>query len=319
MRDEAKKRIEYLSEGPWIERGSLAWTKIAKQPGVPTNSRTQAGLKRLLRPHWIEPISYRESVVRDSFDEALIIYQLYELSIENRYIELADIKQQVAAELTSLLWSDGARSFLKIYGYTLVIYLAQRVGIDVGFRQVPLPPIREGSEGRFASFLSQHVLWYQDPLLRGWIRFLDDYLVLSGEDEVDKKVFSKFLKTKQRKFTNEVALWGFVAGADRFLTRIADLSDSLSKDEKPSYGMFYAYWMAKFYGYGLDENGYVRDPKKIDWSEALQNSVRINYYNEKSKELDKGETPRVDGLEAFKLHDHLVRQFWATTLASLSI
>lgn len=140
---------------------------------------------------------------------------------------------------------DRGNSDLKIYGFTSVIYLAQRVGLDLGFRQVVLPPIREGAESRFASFLSQHVLWYEDPLLDGWLGFLDDYQVLRGEEEADKKVFSKFLKTEQRKFTNEATLWGFVAGADRFLTRIADLSDSLSEEEKPSYGLFYAYWMAK--------------------------------------------------------------------------
>jgi hypothetical protein len=221
MRDEEKKRIEYLNEGPWIKKGRLAWEKIAMQSSAVSderrNSKTQTALKKLLRAHWTESIVRHEGIIRDSFDEALTIYKLYELAIENRYIEIVDIKQRVAAELTRLLWSDGARDYLKIYGYTSVIYLAQRVGLDLGFRQVVLPAIREGAESRFASFLSQHVLWYEDPLLDGWLGFLDDYQVLRDEAEADKKVFSKFLKTVQRKFTNEAALWGFVAGADRFL------------------------------------------------------------------------------------------------------
>ena len=168
MRDEAKARIKYLNEGPWIERGRLAWETMASPPAVSTgsaNSRTQTALRQLLRAHWKEPIVYREGIVRDSFDEALTVYQLYELAIENRYVELTDIKRQVAAELTRLLWSSGAREYLKLYGYMSIIYLAQRVGVDLGFRQVSLPPIREGTEGKFASFLSQHALWYE---IRFW-------------------------------------------------------------------------------------------------------------------------------------------------------
>ncbi len=322
MRDEVKRRIEYLNEGPWIEKGRLAWEKIAMQPGVASNERpnseTQTALKELLRAHWTESIVRHEGIIRDSFDEALTIYQLYELAIENRYIEIIDIKQRVAAELTRLLWSDGARDYLKIYGYVSVIYLAQRVGLNLGFRQVVLPPIREGAESRFASFLSQHVLWYEDPLLDGWIGFLDDYQILRGEEEVDKMVFLKFLKTEKSKFTNEAALWGFVAGADHFLTRIADLSELLSEEEKPTYALFYAYWLAKFYGYTLTDKGYVRNRKKIHWSEALQNSVRIKYYNAESNKLEKGEASRVDSLKAFELRDHSVQQFWAITRKHLN-
>jgi hypothetical protein len=153
--------------------------------------------------------------------------------------------------------------------------------------------------------------------LDGWTGFLDDYQVLN-EGETDKKIFSKFLKTEQREFTNEAALWGFVAGADRFLTRIRDLSNSLSLDEKPSYGLFYAYWMPKFYGYVLAENGYVRNRKKIDWSEALQNSPRIRYYNAQSKKLEKDKASWVDSLEAFKESDRSVQEFWTITLKHLN-
>jgi hypothetical protein len=48
-----------------------------------------------------------------------------------------------------------------------------------------------------------------------------------------------FLKTKQLEFKDEPALWALVAGADRFVRRMADLARALSK--KPSYGLFYAY------------------------------------------------------------------------------
>ncbi|MGR6783059.1 hypothetical protein ACU6QH_00030, partial [Aeromonas veronii] len=75
--------------------------------------------------------------------------------------------------------------YLYNYSYMGVIYLAQRVGVDLGFLPVELPPIREGSEGRFASFLSQHMLWYEDPVLDGWLGFLDDFQEYGDEDLVD--------------------------------------------------------------------------------------------------------------------------------------
>ena len=318
MDNEAGERIKYLNQGPWIKAGALAWQTIASPVGgpvgEPTNSETQMKLKRLLRPHWVEDIVYSEGIVRDSFDEALTIYQLYELAIENSYLDLADIKAKVTTELTRLLWSDGARSYLHFYGYMSIIALAQRVGIDLGFKKVVLPPIRNGKEGRFASFLSQHALWYEDPILDGWIGFLDDYQVLKGEIESDKSVFRKFLGSEQGVFDNDAILWTFVAGADRFTTRVADLAELLSEEERPSYGLFYAYWMARFYGFTLTDNSYVRDPKRIDWSSALSNSKRIIYFNEKRKG---SESDKADGFAAFKRHDLTVRKFWQDTLKHL--
>jgi hypothetical protein len=76
--------------------------------------------------------------------------------------------------------------------------------------------------------------------------------------------------------------------------------------------------MAKFYGYALAENGYARNRKKIDWSEALRNSLRIKYYNEQSKKLEKDKASWVDSLEAFKERDRSVQEFWAITLKHLN-
>jgi hypothetical protein len=45
--------------------------------------------------------------------------------------------------------------------------------------------------------------------------------------------------------------------------------------------------------YTLDDNGYVRN-RKVDWSEALQSSARVKYYNEESKKLEKDKALRVD-------------------------
>lgn len=320
MNDEARRRIEYLNEGPWIEKGRMAWEKIAKQPGSPKRQdvdfQTQLELSQLLRDHWTKSIVYDEGILRDSFDEALTLYQLYELAIETGYIKLPDIKERIARELTDLLWSDGARRYLQTYGYTSVIYLAKRVGIDLGFKDVAVPPLREGSESKFASFLSQHVLWYEDPILDGWLGFLDDYEILEDEEQADKSVFQRFLRTEQETFDNEATLWMFVAGAERFVTRVADLADSLSDEEKPNYGLFYAYWTSKFYGYALTDYGYVQG-REVNWSEELRNSVRIKYSDEKRTEITQFELSQRGSLEAFKLRDVAVQRFWDETLSYL--
>jgi hypothetical protein len=320
MVNEARERISYLNQGPWIKKGAEAWEIIGRPPESANEraatSNTQQKLKRLLRPHWDDEIYYAEGVIRDSFDEALTLYQLYELAIENQYISINDIKEQVYKELTSLLWSDGARAYLQNYSYTSVIFLAQRVGLNLGFNQVGLPSIHDASEGLFASFLSQHALWYEDPLLDGWIGFLDDYQEYGDEQRTDKEVFRDFLESTQRKFDNEAALWAFVAGADRFVTRIADLAVLLSEDEKPSYGLFYAYWLAKFYGFDLTDSGYIRHDDQEDWGTAVSDSKRITNAGEGRTEEEIG--THKNALEAFKMRNAAVRKFWEDTIAHLN-
>lgn len=315
---EARKRIEFLNTGPWIAKGKRAWRVIGKRPQAPSMMREkQRELKSLLRSHWDKAIIYDEGVIRDSFDEALTVYQLYELAIETGYIALEDVRDQVHRELGDLLWSDGARHYLRSYSYLAVVYLAQRVGLDLGFKEVrQLPPIGEGAEGRFASFLSQHTTWYEDKVLDGWIGFLDDYQVLNDADESDKEVFWSFLTTSQEKFDEEAKLWNFVSGADRLLMRLAGLAESLSDSEKPSYGMFYGYWMAKLYGYDLGKSGYFRDKKQVDWPAELLKSKRIAYQLE---ELRRPEANLPDGIDPqsairlFEQRDKTVRDFWAIT------
>lgn len=322
MSSEVRERIDFLESGPWIERGKGAWERIGTPPKSSKErmpgSQTQRDLKSLLRPHWKKAIARKDGLVRDSFDEALTIYQLYELAIENQYISVTDIQEEVKEDLTKLLWSEGARDYLYNYSYIGVIYLAQRVGVGLGFLPVKLPDIREGSEGRFAAFLSQHMLWYADPILDGWLGFLDDFQEYGDEELSDKEVFWKFLKTTQRAFEDEPALWTFVAGADRFVRRLSDLARMLDKEEWPSYGLFYGYWLSKLYGYDLTDDGYTPDEDQVDWAKAIVESKRIAHVIEQSKREEKeGADPQVL-LETFKGRDGVVRQFWARTIAHLN-
>ena len=51
------------------------------------NPLQQKKLEKLLRPHWKDDygVNEDEGKIRDSFDEALTEFQLYELAIENDY------------------------------------------------------------------------------------------------------------------------------------------------------------------------------------------------------------------------------------------
>jgi hypothetical protein len=318
MDSEAEERIKFLNHGPWIAKGRRAWRVISERPGGSSEhiERRQRQLRLLLRPHWEGEIDREEGLVRDSFDEALTVYQLYELAVETGYIQLEDILDRVYRELKDLLWSKGARQYLRDYSYSGVAYLAQRVTLDLGYKRIELPPVRRGEEGRFASFLSQHALWYQDKVLDGWIGFLDDYQVLNDLDGIDKKVFWSFLTTSEKKFRKEAKLWTFVAGADRLLMRLAGLAESLSTEEKPSYGLFYAYWMAKLYGYDLGNKGFFRHNKQVDWPAALLKSKRLAdqlaQVNSLRGAVSDDIKPR-DAVALFAQHDRIVRGFWDIT------
>jgi len=323
MVTEVRQRINFLKSGPWIERGESAWDRIGTPPKSSkermAGSEKQRDLTNLLRPHWKgKPIVRKEGLVRDAFDEALTVYQLYELAIENQYISVNDIKADVEQELTNLLWSKGAREYLYNYSYIGVIYLAQRVGVDIGFLPIKLPPVQEASEGRFAAFLSQHMLWYADPILDGWLGFLDDYQEYGDENLSDKEVFWAFLRSKQRKFDDEPALWAFVAGADRLVTRLADLARLLVEAEWSSYGLFYGYWLSKLYGYDLTDDRYVLDEEQADWSKAILESKRIAHVIDQSKHGEESGANPQGLLDTFKLRDEIVRELWAHTVAHLN-
>jgi hypothetical protein len=321
--DERKHRISFLNAGPWISKGKKAWREIGKKPRRNVAAKEKQ-LKKLLKPHWERTFTRDQGIIRDSFDEALTIFQLYELAIETGYITVEDVVQNDAAQsLEKLLWSQGARQYLYHYNYSAVAYLAQRVGVDLGFKKMSLPPIHEGTEGRFASFLSRHTAWYQDKMLDGWLGFLDDYFVVGDVDEPDKDILWEFLQSSKAGEDDE-QLWAFVAGAERFVSQMATLAGSLSQAEKPGYGIFYAYWMAKLYGYDLNEDGFFRDTEQEDWSTVLLKSKRIGKHvaaiEKEGKLVGRGaqstknkskKIPTV--IDLFRRNDAVVREFWKVT------
>lgn len=93
------------------------------------------------------------------------------------------------------------------------------------------------------------------------MRFLDDFV----EENDEQTVYYKFLTSGRRPAKHRVERFARLsAGLVRFVTSLADLFDLLDDGEDERYGVFYAYWLAKFFGYKLGEAGYVRD--KAYWS-----------------------------------------------------
>lgn len=225
------------------------------------------------------------------------------MAIETNYIPLSAIRVEAREELLALLWSSGARRYLRIYDYVTVAFLSHRLDLDIGF-PCKVPEIRTGSQSQFASFLSQHQTWYEDAQLDGWLGFLDDYSVL-GTKQTDKDLFWEFLKSKKSKYHNEDALWQLAAGAERFVTVLSDLYVALSESERPYYGSFYAYWMGRFYGYDSTDKGFKRDKKQTDWSKVVLKSRRLKEYVRSSVEVKEG-----GGRRSRAQVSRLVQKYW---------
>ena len=301
---ELAERISALKNGPWAARGAKAWKELAQHGIDPTIAKSdqvinlehlfrktdlprQRRLQTLLRAHWEHWTSDAEDEIRSSFEQVLSQYELYELAIENNYIPLPAIRTEARLDLLRLLWSSAARRYLWIYNYVTIAFLARRLDLDIGFPCV-IPNVQAGNETRFASFLSQHHIWYEDALLEGWLNFLADYETLNATKD-DKEIFRDFLKSTNFRFHDENALWRLVAGAERFILILSDLKTILSDTERPYYGSFYAYSMAQFYGYRWSDKGFfTRDNNRLDWSKTLLHSNRLREYARRSLTIKPG-------------------------------
>src|ERR1017187_1644402 len=134
-------RLKGLLTGPWIEAAADAEDFLRPPKGLITalagkdqitirelKTREKAAasdkLRRkialVLRPHWKSEagiVNPEEIEVRDSFDGALTTLQLLELGAESSYLSEAVVIKEGKARLLNLLWSTGARSFVRDYDY----------------------------------------------------------------------------------------------------------------------------------------------------------------------------------------------------------
>ena len=273
-------RLANLRRGPWREKGDRArqyllppervtgltedtalidLQELAKQDEQRDPDRNRS-IRQTLRWHGNgADVTLRdEIVVRDSLDYALAHLMILELAVEMGYLPLELIRTEAHRELLSLLWSAGAQQFVRYYDYVTIEYLARRLEVR-GFRNVEPPPINPEAGTRFAVFLAQFSDWVEDNALREWLMFLDDYVEHPGEQAAFRSFLNGNLPERSERFER------LLYGIRRFLLSLSNLFGILAPAERARCGLFYSYWMAKFFGYELKKEGY-RKATQESWA-----------------------------------------------------
>ncbi|WP_201838797.1 hypothetical protein [Microvirga zambiensis] len=279
---EIAERLRGIQVGPWSDRALLAEQEFGIDPfgfeisggslinltGLdlnPRDSERQAAIAEILKPHWEQRVQAVNAQRRDSLDEALGVLNLYELAIETGYLRISDVRDDARSRLVRLLWSEGARRYVRDYNFLGVAILANRVDVDLGFGPVNLPGAITGAEQRFATFLSVLRSWYEVESVNQWLGMLDDYQVIGG----DQEVFAKFLAGQDASTRYGDFLLSLLSGAVEFMRSLSSLTSILSVDERPSYGTFFAYWLARFFGNSFGRNRFQHQENLRDWSECI--------------------------------------------------
>jgi hypothetical protein len=310
--EETRSRFEYLLSGPWERRGEHAkevlrpardLTPLADDrrpisreelvavlaPGDHPESERQASLSRALRPHWGGAITDSdELVLRNSFDWALTAPQLVELAVETGYIDLDTVYLPARRMMLDLTWSDGAVSFISDYYYVPVRFLAARLGIDLGLPEATPPAPKPDAEVRFASFLATYRDLIGSHTIQRWLAFLDWY-----RTPAQHAVFRDAYETgnlpsdaSDREYVRSLA-----RGAYRFMTSLGDLFSVLHPSEREYFGLFFAYWIARLYGYKIRPEGYI-DMGRRGFIGKPENLVRLVVEDEVNQPLGNDEMVR---------------------------
>ena len=283
--EELEKQARYVSlgKGPWWKKGALARAELKPPQQIRAllsqseaidlhtlanafakqNPADDRKLQQMLRCHAGTKVTDpQEIAVRDSLDYALAHLMLLELAVETGYLPLELIRDDARRELASLLWSSGAQQFICYYDYVTIEYLGRRLDI-AGIRNVAPPLINPEASTRFAIFLAQFTDWVKDKGLRSWLSFLDDYVEYPGEQEDFRSYLGGEVTTRSERFSR------LLYGIQRFLLSLSNLFCVLKPSERAIFGLFYSYWMAKFFGYELDEDGYKQTTQQ-SWAEILR-------------------------------------------------
>ena len=281
---EDNARYASLRKGPWRAMGDQARTFLTPPPRIRSRFDQAASidlralaltfgeqdpsgdtkLQHILRWHGGgHDVDDREEIaIRDSLDYALAHLMLLELAVETGYLPLEVIRHDAQQELVMLLWSEGAQQFIRYYDYVTIEYLARRLGIT-GVRNVEPPPVNPEASTRYAIFLAQFTDWVEDTALRSWLGFLDDYV----RDREEQAAFRSYLlgevMNRSERFSQ------LLYGIQRFLLSLSNLFGVLKPSERARFGLFYSYWMAKFFGYTLKEDGY-RKARQQSWASIIQ-------------------------------------------------
>jgi hypothetical protein len=288
--EEVRQRLAAITEGPWADGLVEARRRLA--PRGPLRAPTGAGaialdrislsdidrrksrqLATVLRAHFNDPITDEEEQdTRDALDEALTVPQLYELAVQTGYLPAEEVRRPARRILKDLLWSAPARGFVATYDYVAVPMLAARVGVS-GLGPVQPPQTDPNSALRFAGFLAHLRAFHADQGIQTWTGFLDDYI--QEKNEQDK--LWRYLRGERQ--TGPARSAQLLGGCQLFVASLAGAFHVLDDDELGRFGLIHAYWLQKFFGYKLDDRGYVKNVAlwgaSDSWAHTVAASPRL--------------------------------------------
>ena len=271
--EELRQRLTAIMHGPWSQGVAEARRKLGplEELDIPvtgtgrialdqihlsvSNKQRSEQLSTVLRPHFKDRkgiTSPTEIEMREALDQALTLPELLGIAVQTGYVSIDRIKKPARKILTDLLWSAAARSFVANYGYAAVSMLAARVGVS-GLNTAPPPEPDPNAALRFAGFLAHLRAFYSCTVIQGWTDFLDDYIQEPNE-QVKLRQYLKMQRTIAPKRTMEI-----LAGCQFFVTSLASALDVLDDDELGHFGLIHGYWLQKFFGYKIGNNGYEKD------------------------------------------------------------
>lgn len=297
--EEIERRLEGLRAGPWYANASHAlvvlrppaWVKqlgTGQLPAHPLGFLREQDFQWLqelqvtFQPHWlVGKIKDREMIRRrDSLDEALEYLQLLELAIESGYLPEERVLPVALEFAKGFLWSEAAWEFVRSYQYYSVQFLMARLGFGDGVQ--PPPPDPSG-ELAFAGFLSAHEGFRSNPAIDGWLAFMDDYVLHEGEQLEFMQFLSAGLvwhRTKlQKPSSRTLRFHRLLAGLVDFVQELPRALAPLEDELLPRFGMFYSYWLAKFFGPKSRATAPLVLPfaSQLDWAEATLNSPILSF------------------------------------------
>jgi hypothetical protein len=291
-KEELRHRLAAIASGPWAQGVMAARDKMAPLDRLPLptsrnrsvtldeialsrlNLRLNKRLSTILRPHFeyeTQITSPTEIATRDALDQALILPQLYELAVQTGYLPGEAVKRPARTILTDLLWSPAARTFVHAYDYVAVPMLAARVGVSgLGTAQPPEP--KANAALRFAGFLAHFRAFCADEQIQTWTNFLDDYV----HEPAEQYNLRRYLQGKQK--TAPERTTELLTGCQLFVNSLAGAFYIMDDDELGRFGLIHAYWLQKFFGYEMDNSGYVKNVAVWGRGDSWANTVTSSQY-----------------------------------------
>lgn len=300
FREEERQRLKGLLRGPWAARANYAIQLL--DPGTPFLERArgvealspkalwqelpkrlrakEATFRAALTPHWKSGGEYddEQAEFRDSLDEALTEVQLLELAVETGYLSTDVVCARARRTLLQLLWSPSVRRYIQDYDYVAVGLLAERVGVQLDEQSnISAPAQISGAQVRFAQFLQLLYSWY-DSDIDEWLGTLDGYGLVDDDDEdywepqALYELFDDETLPDGCTLNDVERYFQLVRGAYGFIRSLSEFFSLVREGEAVRYGIFFQYWLAKFFGYSRGARGYRLGNGEFDWAGIIQSN-----------------------------------------------